>query len=174
MKPKNSPERKKAFIRFVIFYLISTALIITAIFFGLQVPFKENKQLQSQLDVVYKERDFDRKLFNLMSETRKMLDTVNSAGTKTEVVEGRINQNILQMDAMLNKDSIAGKKIYSELVLIFNDAKNDKKLIRAASDKDATVKIKDQEIKELKQNLEGWRAAYDKQQIQLMQLQNKQ
>ena len=174
MKPKNSPERRKAFIRFVIFYIISTALIITAVFFGLQVPFKENKQLQSQLETVYKERDFDRKFFELMSETRKMLDTVNSAGTKTEFVEGRIDRKIQEMDAILNKDSISGKKIYSELVLIFNEAKNDKKLIRLASDKDATVKLLDEQIKQLKQNLEGWRTEYDKQQIQLMQLQNKQ
>ena len=174
MRPKNSSERRNAFIRFILFYVITTALIVTAVFFGLQVPFKENRQLQSQLEVVHRERNFERKLYDLISNTRRMLDTVNKAGTNTAVVEGRIIENIKTMDAMINKDSTSAKMIYSELVSIFTEATSDKKLIRSSSDKDETVRIKDEQIQELKKNILGWKDAFDRQQAQLTQLQNRQ
>ena len=174
MKPKNSPQRTSAFIRFTIFYVITTLIIIAAVFFGLQVPFKENRQLEAQLQTVHREREFDRKLYEMIRSTQRMLDSVNIAKPNTEVVDGRINQNIVAMDAMLHNDSTSAKMIYSELVAIFTEAKNDKAQIRKASDKDEVVKMKDEEIQKLKQNLAGWQEAYNKQQVQLTQLQNRQ
>ena len=131
MKPKNSAERSKVFTRFIIFYIISIAIILVAVYFGVRVPVRQNKQLQAQLDVAQQESDFDRRFFGLMSETKHLLDTVNMSGPQTDVVEGRITQKIQEMDAMINQDSIRGKRIYSQVVQYFTDAKNDKKMIRA-------------------------------------------
>lgn len=174
MKPKNSPERNKAFLRFVIFYGVTTVLIITAIFFGLQVPFKQNKQLQSQLDQIYKERDFDREFFNVMRETKKLLDTIDRAGTGTDLVEGRITQNIQKMDAMLSQDSISKKRIYGLMVQTFTDATNDKKTIRAASNKDAAVAAWNKKYNDLLQNRDDWMKEHERLKTQIMQMQTRQ
>src|SRR5687768_18381818 len=127
----NSAERRRAFLRFLLFYIITTALIVGAAFFGIYVPFKQNQQLQDQLNVVQREKEFDKQFFTLMQETKSLLDTVNSAGPSIDVIEGRIAQKIQEMDAILNKDSISGKRIYSQVVQYFTDAKNDKKTLRS-------------------------------------------
>jgi hypothetical protein len=131
MKPQNSAERSKVFARFIIFYVISIAVLVVAVYFGIRVPLKQNKQLQAQLDVAQQESDFDRRFFNLMRETKRLLDTVNISGPQADMIEGRISQKIQEMDAMINKDSIQGKRIYSQVALLLNDAKNDKKMIRS-------------------------------------------
>lgn len=174
MKPKNSPERRNAFTRFILFYLVTTLIIIAAIFFGLQVPFKQNQQLQSQLDVMHKERDFDREFFKLMSETKKLLDTIDRAGTGTDLVEGRITQNIQKMDAMLSQDSVSKKRMYGLVVQTFTDATNDKKTIRAASNKDAAVAAWNKKYNDLLQNRDDWMKEYERLKNQIMQMQTRQ
>jgi hypothetical protein len=170
MKPQNSAERTKAFIRFLILYIATTALIITAVFFGIYVPFKQNKQLQDQLNVVQKEKDFDRQFFTLMQDTKSLLDTVNSAGSSIDVIEGRIAQKIQEMDAILSKDSISGKRIYSQVVQYFTDAKNDKKTLRS-SDKQKIIADCEQLNAELKRKLEENKTQYDKLYYQYLSLQ---
>jgi hypothetical protein len=176
MKPKNSVERRNAFIRFVIFYALTTALIITAVFFSFQVPFKENRQLRSQLSVVYKEREFDRSFFNLTNETKKMLDSIDRfpAGADVSLLEGRITGNIQKMDAMASRDSVSRTRIYSVLVTTFSNANADKKRIRVASSKGDIEAVYKERENEIRKSLDEYRKAFEELKDRYMQLQNAQ
>lgn len=176
MKPKNSFERGKAFIRFVIFYAVTTVLILCAVFFGMQVPFKENKQLQSQLSKVNKEREFDRKFFNLTNETKRMLDSIDGfpAGADVSLLEGRITTNIQKMDAMVSQDSVSRQKIYGLLVSTFSNANADKKRIRTTSSKGDVEALYKANENVLRSRLAEYEKAYKDLSERYMQLQNTQ
>jgi hypothetical protein len=131
MKPQNNAERKKAFIRFLLLYFVTTTVVVLALFFGLQVPFRENDQLQGQLNAVQKERDFNTRFTDLVKQTKLLIDTVNSAGPNTDVVDKEIADKIVEMKKILSEDSTSAKQLYTQVVLALTDAKNDKKAIRA-------------------------------------------
>ncbi len=164
MKPQNSPERNKAFGRFIIFYIITTVLIVLAVFFGLQVPFKQNKQLQSQIEVLQGEKDFGNRFSSLLAQTKSLLDTVNSSGARIDLVEGQIAQKIQEMDAMLAKDTTANKALYQQILQTLTDIKNDKKTIRS-EDKNQLLTVCEQE----KISLEKLKGEYEKQNSEMRQ-----
>ena len=77
MKPLNIQERQKAFQRFLLFFILTVAVIVTAIFFGVKIPYAENEKLQEQLSIVDKENRFREDFSRAMAEAQSLLDTVN-------------------------------------------------------------------------------------------------
>lgn len=173
MKPQNATERNKAFTRFIVFYVITTALIVGAVYFGVQVPFRQNKQLQDQLDVVQKEKEFNYKFSGLMRETKALIDTVNASGPNMAVIETKIAANLIEMEKMINADSISGKRLYTQVWQSLTDAKNDKKLIRS-EDKNQLLTDCQQEKAAIEKNLNLYKQQNDemRQQILLSNMQH--
>jgi hypothetical protein len=154
MQPQNTAERKKAFSRFLILYIITTAIIIGAVYFGIQVPFQQNKKLQEQLAGIEKERDFGRAFFTQLSDAKALLDSVNRPGVQSELVDGQIDSKLQQLTAMIEKDSVSEKRLYQEIIKTYFEIKDDKKRIRAAGDKDA-------QAAEFEAQLSQWKTKYD-------------
>lgn len=154
MNPQNSPERRKAFSRFLILYIITTAIVVSAVYFGVQVPFQQNKKLQEQLANIEKERDFGRAFFTRLSQAKNLLDSVNKPGVQAELIDGQIDSRLQQLTAMVDKDSVSEKRLYQEIIKTYFEIKDDKKRIRAGGDKDA-------QAAEFETQLAQWKAKYD-------------
>ena len=154
MKSLNATARKKAFSRFLILYLITTALIIGGIYFGIQVPFQQNNKLQEQLANIQKERDFGQGFFTQLSQVKGLLDSVNKPGVQSELIDGQIDSRLQQLTARVDKDSLSEKRLYQEIIKTYFEIKDDKKRIRAAGDKDA-------EAAEFEAQLAQWKSKYD-------------
>lgn len=154
MIPQNSPERKKAFSRFILLYIITTGIVVAAVYFGVQVPFQQNRQLQEQLAGIEKERDFGRLFFAGLSEAKGLLDSVNKPGVQSELIDGQIDSRLQQLTAMVDKDSVSEKRLYQEIIKTYFEIKDDKKRIRASGDKDA-------QAAEFEAQLAQWKAKYD-------------
>ncbi len=139
MKPLNVSERNHAFRNFLLFFTITIAIIIAAVFFSIEVPFKENDQLTQRLAKVEKQRDFSEEFLSKMETTIKLLDSVNLQGVRAELIDGTVEENLKSMRASIEADtSIEIKKLYSNVVENFYDLKSAKKQLRDASGKDAT------------------------------------
>ena len=138
MSPHNQAERSHAFRNFLLFFILTVALIIAAVFFSIQVPLKHNEQLREQLTLVENERTFSSTFVNKMSETMNLLDSImlNEVQGKAELIDGKITENLQKMNAMIN-DSLSGKSLYRNVVLNFADLQRAKKQLRDASGKDA-------------------------------------
>lgn len=154
MTPVNAQDRKKAFGRFLIFYIITTGIIVAAIFFGYQVPFQQNKKLQEQMAIVEKERAFGRQFFTQLSDTKALLDSVNKPGVQSELIDGQIDSKLQQLTALVDKDSVSEKRLYQEIIKTYFEIKDDKKRIRAGGDKDAQVASVEEQVNQ-------WKKKYD-------------
>lgn len=136
MKPLNTEERKQSFTGFLLFFLITAALIVGAVFFGMQVPFKQNERLKAQVARQQQDQAFADRFSKKMNETSILLDSVNKNGTQATLVDGTISENIKAMNASLLSDSIANKQLYMNMVQSLNQLQLAKSGLRNSSGKD--------------------------------------
>ena len=137
MKSLNAADRNQAFLSFLLFFIITIAVIIAAVFFSIQVPFKENDQLKEKIAVAEKQRDFTEHFVDKMETTIKLLDSVNLPNVRSELIDGAIDDNLKNMLAMTNNDtSTQIKNLYKNVVYNFYDLQGAKKQLREASGKD--------------------------------------
>jgi len=173
MKPNNSTERSSAFTRFLLFFLLTIALIVTTIFFGIRIPYAENEKLREQLAIIEKENEFRDHFADNMQQAQSLLDTVNMDAAKSGLIDGRITQKIQEMDAQLNKNNTSSKEIYSHIIKALNNTQTDKKGLRAASSKDSVVAMYNAQIQELKNSLTKWQESYKQLEMQNLLLRQK-
>ncbi|HMR82912.1 MAG TPA: type VI secretion system TssO [Niabella sp.] len=173
MKPLNIQERQKAFQRFLLFFILTVAVIVTAIFFGVKIPYAENEKLQEQLSIVDKENRFREDFSRAMAEAQSLLDTVNMDPQKSGLLDGRITQKIQEMDALLAKNDVTSKGLYNQVIRALNNAQSDKRGLRAAGNKDSVVAMYNAQILELKNSLAKWQESYNQLQTQNLILRQK-
>jgi hypothetical protein len=124
MEPKNKAERRKAFLNFLLLFIICTGIIITTVFFSLQVPFKQNDQLRKQMDEVERERDFSKRFTTQMVNVSRMLDSINATKPpESDRIDGKIKDEISKLDAMIN-DSLYNKEMYLNVTHNLGDMQN--------------------------------------------------
>jgi hypothetical protein len=151
MEPLNQVERRKALTNFLIFFTITVALIIAAVLFSVEVPFKQNEQLREQMSIVEQERDFAERFVTKMKETIQLLDSVNKNEVRSpEILDNKIQTNIGVMGQMIDTDSISQKNLYSFIVNTFTELRIAKKGLRDVSGKDANVVELQKENEELR------------------------
>lgn len=153
MRPLNQKERSKALTNFLILFSITIAIVIAAVFFSIEVPFTQNKQLRDQMDVVAKERDFSEKFVAKMGETMNLLDSVNKNGVSSpEIIDNKIKSNVADMSGMIDNDSISQKNLYKTIVNTFGELRLAKKDLRDVSGKDANLTALQKENADLRTN----------------------
>lgn len=100
----NSRERARAFVQFLVFFLVTIILILTASFFDFFVPAKENDNLYSRLEVENRQDQQEQQFVNSMLLAKSLLDSVNKPGTPSRA------QLSLKLTARLNElDNLAEK-----------------------------------------------------------------
>jgi hypothetical protein len=130
MQSINKSERRNAFWKFLMLFLVSIILITTTIFFSINVPFKQNDQLRREMSVVEKEQLFSEKFTNEMLEITAMLDSINTKAANPELLESVITEKINKLNIMVEIDSIRSKKLYRNIVLTLSDLKVAKNQLR--------------------------------------------
>lgn len=132
MQPLNKEERRKAFVSFLLLFILTTGIIVALVFFSIQVPFKQNDLLSKQMAEVQKEREFSQNFFVLMSDINGMLDTINTKSTRPDLLDGDITESIKKLNVKANSDSTGNKNIYANVVQILADLQSSKKQLRQA------------------------------------------
>ena len=153
MRPLNTEERKKAFTTFLLFFIITTVLVTGAIYFGMQMPFKQTERLKQQVAVFQREKALAEIFAQKMAETKALLDSVNKNGVQATIVDGQITENIKRLNALVDTDSSANKQLYHSMVQSFVDLQIAKQGLRDNSGKDANLASSAQELTQLKTDL---------------------
>ena len=116
MQPLNKNERRRAFLNFLLLFIISIILILTTIFVSIQVPFKENQQLQKDMRVVTNEHEFSTNYRNQMSVIQFDLDSITRTTGETTQLEANIKTNIANLYALVKQnDSMYNSQLYQNM-----------------------------------------------------------
>ncbi len=154
MKPLNTKERQSAFIYFLIFFIVTNGLIVLAVFFGMQIPFKQNEKMQQQVTSLQKQQAFAQNFSAKMSDARVLLDTVNRAGVPSDLIDSKITENLKDLDAMTLRDSSVLKIFYQNIVQDMSNFQFAKKQLRDCSNQNV-------DRGQLLQQLEEWKNNYN-------------
>ena len=153
MEPLNHAERKNAFLSFLLFFIVTTAIVIGAVLFSVDVPFRQNDYLREQIKIVEKERDFSEKFLSSMNATNNLLDSLDKQNVDVVIVDGKISEKLKDMDAMIDNDSVSVKDFYQNIVANLSELHSAKKELRDATSKDASLGDLKQQISQLKDDL---------------------
>lgn len=116
MQPLNKNERRKTFLNFLLLFVLSIILILTTIFVSIQVPFKENNQLQNEMRIVSKEHEFSTGYMDQMSVIRADLDSMTRTTGETTQLEANIKTNIANLYALVKQnDSMYNYRLYQNM-----------------------------------------------------------
>lgn len=167
MKAVNAIDRSIAFQRFLLFFIITIAVIITTILVGVRIPYAENNKLREQISMANSEQQFRNDFLDNMKQIQSLLDTVNQAGGSSGLIDGRITQKLQEMDAMVSKNADpANNELYAQIIKTFNNARSDKSAIRAAANKDSVVAMYNKQIQDLNNSLTKWQESYKQLEMQ--------
>lgn len=153
MQPLNKEQRSKAFFTFLLLFVLTTGIIVTVIFFSIQVPFKQNNLLANQMTEVQKEKEFSQSFFVQMSDINGMLDTINTKSSRPELLDGNITEAIKDLNSKANSDSTGNKNLYTNVVQILADLQSTKKQLRTTAGNNDNVEELKRTINDLSTKL---------------------
>ena len=110
MEPINKTERSKAFGTFLLFFIITATLIIAAVFFSVQVPFSENRQLKEQIQKIEAERHTNEKFQAHLDSVVQLFDEYTKSPAtdgNTSLIANSIDREISVMANMAPDTSLA-------------------------------------------------------------------
>ena len=76
MEVLNKRQRNNAYLFFVLFFLITVAILITAVFFNAYFPFKENSLLKAENARMKKDMEIQNKFSFQLEKVKAAVDTV--------------------------------------------------------------------------------------------------
>lgn len=126
MPPKNIQARRKAFINFLILFLVTAVIIITTFFFSIRVPFRQIQQLREQVGANEKDKDFSRRFTSETFRLTNALDSIDKMDNP-ESSDFQIAANIAKVNQMIETDSVYNKDLYRNISRLLTSLQRIKK-----------------------------------------------
>ena len=152
MLPINRRERKKAFMSFLLFFVITIGIIVTSIFFSFQVPLKENDKLRKEVNIAEEEKVFMQGFEIKMQETVSLLDSVNLSSNPYRI-ENKIQNNIKDLTAYIDDAPAFVKGICNQVIDNLSNLRLAKEQLRNFAKNTNDTEKKDQQIRDLTDQL---------------------
>ncbi|WP_296151303.1 type VI secretion system TssO [uncultured Flavobacterium sp.] len=130
MEVLNKQERVKAFWLFFAVFSITIVIIVFAIFFNFQLPKEENEHLRTENDLLKKEFEFQQQFSYKIDSAKQYIDSINAPGQDNFFQEQIALKKLAEMYSILPKDTLKGKKMYSNVILTYKQLIDSKKQIR--------------------------------------------
>lgn len=174
MQPKNSGERKKGFISFLLLFLLSTAIIVLLAFSSTQVPLKHNTMLQKQIEVSDHEKEFSKNFMQKMTGVVSLLDTINTVGVSNpDLIDGQISTAVGKLSGTAESDSVYNKEFYVAVTQLLVDLQRAKRQLRMNAGAGTDIDKCNQLNESLNNQLEQVKSKRDELQLKVMELLNK-
>jgi hypothetical protein len=133
MEVLNHKQRNRAYWLFVLFFVITVAVLVSAKFFNAYFPFKENSLLKKENIKMQKEMEIQD---NFSFQVEKVKAAVDSIGMpqQNDFFNEKLALSILaDMYKQLPKDTMKNKNMYNNTILAYKDLIDSKKQIKQLS-----------------------------------------
>ncbi|MCW5518537.1 hypothetical protein J1N09_01710 [Aureitalea sp. L0-47] len=144
MRPKNSKERRSAFLKFLVLFLVTTSTVVAAVYFNFKIPNQENEILREDAKLVNADLKFQQGFYSEMKEIKELIDSLEIPGTIVDFESKQISSRLAVLsDKIPPNDSTNLSDMNMKIIELLLDLKNDKvKLheVRNASSEIETLK----------------------------------
>lgn len=138
MKPLNQVERNNAFLGFLLFFFVTIGVIITVIFFSIEVPIRENEQLRSRMLTLQSEKAFADSFAVAMKDAvneLKKFDVKEEKQEPAEATQRRVQLKINKMQKLVEGLPEAENSIYTLMVESLANLNNAKTYLKSQEEK---------------------------------------
>jgi ABC-type sugar transport system permease subunit len=123
----NKKERNSAFIMFLVMFVVTTGVLIFALFFDFRLPLKENEVLKIENEKIIKESNFQKKFSDKYQHICKLVDSLDRAPEQFPYLEQTISSELV--DLQRKADSLqVDSKLYSNIIIYTNKLVQSKKI----------------------------------------------
>jgi len=174
MQPANRNERKKAFLNFLGLLLVCLLLIITTVYFSVQIPFRQNDILINtntrEMEAKKREHAFSDRFLEKFTLVSNDLDSINTSN-RPELLESQIVDNNADLNKIVSDadSGIYNRSLYTAIVNTLEDFRRAKKIIRGQTQKNlgeenlqTQLEAKDKELMMARDSLRIYIANYNK------------
>lgn len=139
MEVLNKSQRNRAYWSFVLFFVITVAVLVSAIFFNTYFPFKENSLLKSENTKMNKEMETQDKFSFQLEKVKLAVDSIG-APKQNDFFNEKLALSILaDMYKQLPKDTLKNKNMYNNTIMAYKDLIDAKKQIKQLSGNQALM-----------------------------------
>ena len=90
----NSKERTQAYLKFLLFFVITVIVVVLAIYIDFYTPSRENKLLKDEVDLQRRQEANQLKFVNKMTRAISLLDSLNNSKNNTDQLRLQIGTQI--------------------------------------------------------------------------------
>jgi cell division protein FtsL len=106
----NRADRNQAFVKFLVFFLITIVLIVAAVFVNYQLPARENKRLREQAELQRQQDNSELKFISVMQEAVTLLDSMEKGGPQVDLLRTQLDGKIIDLEKLeQNNNTIYGQ-----------------------------------------------------------------
>jgi cell division protein FtsL len=134
----NKKERNSAFIMFLIMFVVTTGVLIFALFFDFRLPLKENEVLKNENEKISKESNFQKKFADKYQHICKLVDSLDKAPEQFPYLEQTISKELV--DLQRKADSLqVDSKLYGNIIIYTNKLVQSKKVSTQTNDSKSQI-----------------------------------
>lgn len=126
MEILNKKERYSAFMMFLVMFIVTTGILIFALFFNFKLPMKENEVLRSENELMTKQFNYQKKFSNEFGKVTKMLDSLKKNPERAVYIEQNIGQKLGDLSKEIPEDTLSSG-FYQRVIISIQDLVNSKK-----------------------------------------------
>ncbi|CAL1517095.1 type VI secretion system TssO [Chitinophaga sp. MM2321] len=116
MQVLNKQERTTSFMWFLLFFLITVALFVVAVFFNYQVPARENASLRKELSTFRQEQAFQAEFLQKLDKVKRNLDSINLPNQNANYMDQVIAASLADMRNSIPKEAVTHYGLYDNVV----------------------------------------------------------
>ena len=155
MDPINKAERLNLFFTFLIFFILTVALILFAVFVDFKVPVKEIEMLRTENNKLNRELEFQKGFSKKVNEVKLLLDTINQGNQNVLYMEQVASSKLAAMkESIPPADSLREKAMYDYIIQILLSLQENKRNLRDHKQSKMLVSEYQQDMEKYQQALD--------------------
>lgn len=158
MQALNKRERNIALFRFLLLFVITTGIVVTAVYFDFRVPLAENKLLKRQGERSQKELAFQSEFSGRVAEVKTTIDSINNTGSNVFYLDQLISNKLAVIkESIPVKDSLTQRRLYDYVIHNLLSLQEAKRELRTLKDAELAMQSMRDNIEKYKSELEQTR-----------------
>lgn len=150
----NSKERNEAFLKFLLFFLVTTGLLVLGVFFNYKLPLKENKKLLEQL-TIQGQLEMKQQLFvQHMAQAMALLDSMDKAPANKDRIVIELDGKFRNMDDLKSTKGSIYASFNEAVIKNLMDLKQQKLMLLKLADKTKYLADLEQKLRIFQADLE--------------------
>jgi hypothetical protein len=115
----NSKERDTAFWKFLGFFLFSTLLVVSAVYFDTRIPARDNAIMRDQISAYKTQALAQEKFVRSMDEAKGLIDSLARPGSNTVYLNQQVAAKIRELAQLQYKDSSMYSRLNKNVLDVF-------------------------------------------------------